>query len=1234
MTATSFLVASGIGQVRAQTAFCGAIPVGTYATGFNCAPAIGTPAGLSTSPGTRIDAPVGAGLRAAARNADATITVTGSEVFGNAPAAANGIHAQVTSGAGNASVVFSGTANSIVLGANGDNGVFLQNNTSGSSSIAVTTGSALNIFNNGSTGSERDGIDINSTGSGNASILHNGTGTIATANGNGFWVKAASGGSARVEVGAGVSFLVGKPNAAGNYAGIHTRVLGGGDTAILSGASVQASGVNAYGLYTQSDSGATSIFNTGGIATNGLNGFGIRSAATAAGAVSVVNAGDIFTTGTAAHGIYLTSQGGDISVENNGAITVGIPSATDGSRGIYINANVAGNIDVAGRGDITVLGDASSTRGHAIILNTTAGNIGVDYAGNLRSHGNGAGGIRADATAGNVRVDYSGRRIETFNQDGTGIYASSRSATGTVDVRASGTIITHGDAGSGYGSGSGAFGLEGISYGGDVGVAFSGRLIDVNGAGAAILAANAYFTGTGLGAVSVDNSGSVVARGDKQQGVRTFSTAGQQTILNRGDIRTLGSTDSQGIWAITNGAAPILVGNSGFIATVGTNASGIDAVSQGSTVSIVNAGGISAGWGTSAGVVLGGSTQTLTNTGIIQALSDVAVRADSAGFDGSLGILNSGVMIGALSASSSTVLVDNRGSWSLRNFADSDGDQIRDRLAVAVSDLGVSAANAIVNSGTIALAGPGNASVQSLDTTGQYLPLGYTINAMTLGGPVQAQLLGVRTFQNSGIIDLTMNPNNGTPIVGAVLVISGGHVAGRDGGGVYVADGGQIRFNTTLNEGGANSRSDIVVLDATRLGAAQTRLAVANVGGLGALTAGNGIALIEVLNKPGSDGGVFALAGRAAAGPYEYTLSHGGIGPDSGDGNWYLRSTLNCDLLPAAEECKQPGPVPHLRVETSLYAAIPSMAILYGRAMLDTFHERVGEEKDQRVRADPENGKVGWARMVGVSGHRQGDAIGVFGTGPSFDYAFMGLQAGMDVYRHDRPDGSRDQAGVYFAAGGNQGRVTHFDGSRGDTNFQGYTLGSYWTHFGANGWYTDAILQGTFYDISSAAGRDLPTLKTGGQGAAGSFEGGYPFKFRGGYFIEPQAQIVYQNIHINDANDVAAQIRFSNVESLATRIGARFGRTWTAGDMARTITAWIRPSLWSEFFGTPLTSFSSESGFVPIRADMKGLWGELNFGISGQLTDATTLYANASYSNRFEGGGVAYSGKAGVRVSW
>jgi len=451
--------------------------------------------------------------------------------------------------------------------------------------------------------------------------------------------------------------------------------------------------------------------------------------------------------------------------------------------------------------------------------------------------------------------------------------------------------------------------------------------------------------------------------------------------------------------------------------------------------------------------------------------------------------------------------------------------------------------------------------------------------------------------------------------------------------GAYVGSGGTLGLNTFLGSDG--SPSDRLVINAgTATG--NSLLRVTNTTGAGALTTGNGILLVDTINGGTTVPGIFSLTGPVVAGPYEYDLFRSSVDASNPDA-WYLRSTLNCQLEPNNPICPTPVPPvppPHFRVETSLYAAVPSMALLYGRNLLDTLHERMGEEEDQRRRPDPDNAKVGWGRVIGVNGHQSGDAIGVLGSGPSYNYTFLGLQAGMDVYRHDRPDGSRDQAGAYFAIGGDQGRVTHFDSSQGNSNFNAYSLGGYWTHFGPTGWYTDTILQGTFYDINSTANRGLSALRTVGQGVAASIEAGYPFKFAGGYFIEPQAQLVYQNVHINDTNDIAAQIRFSDVDSVAARIGARFGRTWAVDDAQRTITAWIRPNLWNEFRGNPVTSFSSQTGFIPFHADLGGLWGEINIGVSGQITSMTTLYANASYSSRFDSGGFAYNGKLGVRVNW
>jgi hypothetical protein len=137
----------------------------------------------------------------------------------------------------------------------------------------------------------------------------------------------------------------------------------------------------------------------------------------------------------------------------------------------------------------------------------------------------------------------------------------------------------------------------------------------------------------------------------------------------------------------------------------------------------------------------------------------------------------------------------------------------------------------------------------------------------------------------------------------------------------------------------------------------------------------------------------------------------------------------------------------------SLYAAIPSLALLYGRNLMDTLHERVGEEEHLRGSARSNTLASGaWGRIIGQFGQRDGDRAGIYGSGPQFDYSFGAFQVGQDFLRWDNLDGSRDHAGLYVAAGLGEAPVQHFNGLRaGDDKFNAASFGGYWTHFGPTG---------------------------------------------------------------------------------------------------------------------------------------------------------------------------------------
>ena len=154
----------------------------------------------------------------------------------------------------------------------------------------------------------------------------------------------------------------------------------------------------------------------------------------------------------------------------------------------------------------------------------------------------------------------------------------------------------------------------------------------------------------------------------------------------------------------------------------------------------------------------------------------------------------------------------------------------------------------------------------------------------------------------------------------------------------------------------------------------------------------------------------------------------------------------------------------------------------------------------------------------------------------------------------------------------------------GEDDFDAYSIGGYWTHFGENDWYLDGVLQGTWYDMDMTARRGLRDGDTDGFGFAASLEAGYPFQLGIGWLLEPQAQLVYQTLDIDDFNDGAADVRYSDTDSLAGRIGARVARDWDVGregaDSASSA-LWGRGDIWHEFLGEPTTEFSSATGFIP-----------------------------------------------------
>ncbi|MFJ1267934.1 autotransporter domain-containing protein [Legionella lytica] len=452
-----------------------------------------------------------------------------------------------------------------------------------------------------------------------------------------------------------------------------------------------------------------------------------------------------------------------------------------------------------------------------------------------------------------------------------------------------------------------------------------------------------------------------------------------------------------------------------------------------------------------------------------------------------------------------------------------------------------------------------------------------------------------------------------------------------------IGNNGFISLNTFLGSDG--SPSDLVIINGGTASGI-TGLIINNTTGLGALTTGNGIQVIDAINEGTTTGTAFQLVSPAIAGPFEYRLYRSGL-DGTNENSWYLRSLCppenpHCSVEPDPPVPPGPGPRPEYRQEIGLYPVLPAMTLLYGQALIDTLHQRVGQRKwvTDPITVDNSSKRI-WGRVIGMRGDRDRITSRKYFRSSSYDYNFAAMQIGGDLYEHTTAQGTRNHVGVYGAFGRVQGDVKRPHRYLGSNEFVAYTIGGYWTLYSPTEAYIDTVLQGTSYTNARSNSSRIPALETGGWGFAASVEGGYPFAFQQQWLVEPQGQLVYQSIDLDNTRDIAALIRFRNNESLAGRLGIRLANKHEFGhtEGLKKLTTWFRPNYWYQFKGNPQAQFSSAAGYLPFQSQLEGSTLELNLGTTLDLPNHLALYANGSYGVGLNLHANTYNGQIGFKVA-
>lgn len=884
------------------------------------------------------------------------------------------------------------------------------------------------------------------------------------------------------------------------------------------------------------------------------------------------------------HGAVFTERGGVINVQ--------------GALDIFSNATGSYNSGVSAHHDGSIVNLGSNTT--------------------IVHHGNSVGGGGITAEIGKVSITANGP-LSVITDGAMALYGTTGSSIVLKDIN-----LKVGD--NGNPNNNGILVTEAGSL-----VSYANGIINTSGtairvlSGAAVTASGASELTTSLNqahGISVDgptssgtfnSSTSITTSGTEAYGLNA-SNQGTIRLLGGGDIKTAG-VNAYGALA-DHGTIDIV---SSILTTAGHNSNAINAFNSG-IINVTGSSIITNGKGSTGIKVLDesflGSTVNLFDTQVRTEGPD-AWAADVKGTLNMQGGTLSSAFYGAMLASGDATI-------NLENSAQVIGGN-GTLLSVANENslVNLTLANNVYAQGDINFANSSN--VDALLSSRTKVSL---LNSSSWTGSTNAiDSLWLDPTSKWMVTDdskLNRLDNSGSVYVGGSL---GTTVTVSD---TYTSNGGLLSLKTQLGDDA--SPTDKLVAGKVVLGVAATRLSVNNINGLGALTTGNGIEVVHVNDSSASAAGAFALGNRVAAGAYEYTLQQNGL--SGTNGNWYLRSTMPVIIPPVV--VPPPATRPNYRAEVPLNMALPALTNRFALAMLGTYHDRraVSSASGKESTVKPTT----WGRVLAEKGSAGKNGYSAFmDQGSSYDYDIKGFQVGQDLYGAKNPNGTTDIAGIYVGRGDISGTVGAVAGGRaGSASMDGTSLGAYWTRKGESGWYVDSVLQGTVYsDVKTHSGQG-EKLKTKGRGMTASVEGGYPIALGNNWAVEPQAQLIYQQISLDRDQDTFGKFKFDDTKTGYARVGSRLTKQFNINS-DQPATVWARANVWQQIGPDSRTTVTDVQGTnaVSLATSLGGTWAQVGVGVTGKITESVSAFAGTDYNQTMgSGDGHSISGRVGLEVIW
>ncbi|SDY31905.1 outer membrane autotransporter barrel domain-containing protein [Variovorax sp. YR266] len=1036
---------------------------------------------------------------------------------------------------------------------------------------------------------------------------------------------------------------------------------------VRSGATVQNSSTNGNSPYPGGIGANTVEFNSNSTITieQGANVFADGSAGNSeainpvGSGNTIINHGTVRSTHAA---IWFQANSGNNTIVNTGTMEAGyVAGSSNPGTATVFGANGTSAVDFTNKG--SVIGSLNFANGndalHAYTGSSITGNISGGGGANLltlESEDGGASTFAPLSLAG-FQTLQSNAGVWTFNV----ALPSSGITSATVN---GGTLILGANA-STY-TGSMTVGSGGVLQSS---AQFAPAAITDNGLVRFAQPDNATYAGlvSGTGGIEKTGAGTLTLTQDQAFTGTTTISAG---VLQLGSGGTTGSVkgnivDNATLTVQRSNALTLsgTISGSGALVQAGTGTTILTADNTYAGGTVISAGTLQLGNGGTTGSIVG---NVLNNATLVINRSDALTLSGTISGTGSL--VKEGAGTTTLTAANSygggTALKQGRLNVG-NNLALGTGTlAMDDGTTLGFAADGLNLANAVVltgNNDPVIDTGSFSATLSGNITGGGFITKigsgtltlsgsnSYTGATDVAEGTLKAGVAGTfsaasaHTVQSGATLDLAGFSQTVASLANSGTVTLVGTTPGTTltVNGAYVGNNGVLRLGTFL--GDSTSVSDRLVLNGASASASgRTSVQITQLGGLGALTTGNGIEVVSALSGATTTAqttkDAFSLAGgHVDAGAYEYRLY---AADASGAGeNWYLRSTTTATTGTGGSTGGTTGgtgtsavQVPAYRAEVPLLSALPSQVRQADLAMIGNLHQRIGDDDVKAsAAASTDTERRAWGRVIAtdIDIRQQGT------VDPHSKGNVKGFQAGTDLFAT-----SNWRAGVYVGQLDGSVRVSGFASgianlAVGSNDLRSQYLGAYGTWTADSGFYADAVLQAGRHRYTV---EPLSTQRSSGKGDSltASIEVGQAFAMGdSGWKIEPQLQLIRQHLSLDDIAISGANVRQDSDDGWIARVGVR-----VKGEISTslgTLQPYGRFNIYKASGGADVARFIGPAATTDITSRTGSTVSELAGGLTLALNQTTSIYGEVG--KLWASGGAtdvktSLQGSIGLRMKW